>query len=60
MSNTQNTLRSVKQEAQRVGIGERTLRRWIAEGKLTGYKAGKLLRVRPADVDALFVPTNSF
>lgn len=46
--------------AQRAGVSERTIRRWIAEGRLVGYRIGpRLLRVDRAELDALFsvVPT---
>ena len=46
--------------APRAGVSERTLRRWIAEGRLAGYRVGpRLLRVHRAELDALFsaVPT---
>ena len=47
---------SVAQAAQRTGVSVWTLRRRIASGELIAYTAGRrILRVRPADVDALFV-----
>lgn len=49
---------TMSQAATRVQIGERTLRRYIAEGKLTAYRAGRAIRLKPQDVDALFTPTN--
>lgn len=45
---------TMKQAAKRVQLGERTLRRYIAEGKLTAYRAGRAVRLCPEDVDALF------
>lgn len=49
---------TLSQAASRVQIGERTLRPYIAEGKLTAYRAGRAIRLKPQDVDALFTPTN--
>ncbi|EEI16527.1 helix-turn-helix domain-containing protein [Corynebacterium lipophiloflavum] len=54
------TYRTIKQEAERVGLSERTLRRYIAEGKLRAYKAGKTLRIRPEDTDAVFTATTNW
>ncbi len=46
---------SIAQAAQRVGVSVWTLRRRSASGDLVAYTAGRsILRVRPADVDALF------
>lgn len=51
---------TLQQAAARVQLGERTLRRYIAEGKLTAYRAGRAIRLRPQDVDALFAPTDQW
>lgn len=48
---------SVAAAAQRTGLSTRTLRRRVAEGKLPAYRCGRVLRLRPEDVDALFKPT---
>lgn len=50
---------TVSQAATRTGLGERTLRRYIAEGHLVAYRAGRSIRLRPQDVDNLFTPTNT-
>lgn len=49
---------TLSQAAAYAGASTRTVRRWISEGKLPGYRtAGKAsIRVRLADVDALFSP----
>lgn len=49
---------TLQQAARRVQLGERTLRRHIAEGRLTAFRAGRAIRLKPEDVDALFTPTN--
>lgn len=51
---------TVPQAAERTGMGQRTLRRAIAEGKLVAYRYGRIIRLRPEDVDALLVPTNTW
>lgn len=48
---------SVAEAARRAGVHPRTMRRWVAEGKITGYRIGpRLLRVNPADVAHLLTP----
>ncbi|MGP5242440.1 helix-turn-helix domain-containing protein [Corynebacterium flavescens] len=51
---------TLSQAAKRVQLGERTLRKHIAEGRLVAYRAGRSIRLKPQDVDALFTPTNSW
>lgn len=39
------------------GVSERTLRRWVAEGRLRAYRVGpRAVRVRAEDVEALCRP----
>ncbi|MEP7739146.1 helix-turn-helix domain-containing protein [Nocardioides sp. 31GB23] len=50
-------LRSIDEAADYLGVNARTIRRYLAEGRLPGYRVGgKLLRVNMADVEALAVP----
>lgn len=58
--NSLQVYETLKQASQRVQLGERTLRRYIAEGKLTAYRAGRAIRLRPEDVDGLLTPTNQW
>ena len=54
------TYLAVNAAAERVSCSPRTIRRWIAEGRLTGYRAGaRLIRVDAAELDALMrrIPT---
>lgn len=44
---------STRTAAQHAGVAIGTIRRWIREGKLRELRAGRHLRVRRADVDAL-------
>ena len=51
---------SIAEAAEHLGVNPRTIRRWIASGALTGYRAGpRLIRVDLAEVDALLkiIPT---
>lgn len=51
---------SLAQASEHVGVSERTIRRWIADGRLAGYRVGpRLLRVDCAELEALFsaIPT---
>lgn len=48
------TLETLASAGARVEIAPRTLRRYVAEGRLPGYRIGKTLRVRPQDVNGLF------
>lgn len=44
-----------------IGVSAATIRRRIADGTLVGYRFGpRALRVKPADVEALGVPTNAW
>lgn len=45
---------TMEQAAEQWQISTRTLRRRIAEGRLTAYRAGRTIRLNPADIDAAF------
>jgi len=47
------TLISTSDAGERVGVTERTIRRWIHGGRLTAIKAGRVVRVDPAELDKL-------
>lgn len=48
----------LQQAADRCGVNYRTIRRWIAAGRLNAVRVGpKLLKVDAADVEALLQPT---
>ncbi|QPK79263.1 excisionase family DNA-binding protein [Corynebacterium lizhenjunii] len=51
---------SLKEAAEYSALSVRTLRRHIAEGRLVAYRAGRTIRLKPEDVDALFTPTNAW
>ena len=54
---TRRTYESLAEAAARTGVSVRTLRRRVAEGRLTAYRCGpRLLRVDTEEVDALMKP----
>jgi excisionase family DNA binding protein len=43
--------------ADRFGVSVKTIRRWIAAGRITGYRAGpRLIRVNMAELEAAMQP----
>ena len=54
---TPGQLAGIGKAANLVDVCERTVRRWIADGLITGYRVGpKLLKVDLAEIDALVRP----
>ncbi|OLT50572.1 DNA-binding protein [Corynebacterium sp. CNJ-954] len=52
---------TMTQAAERTQLSVRSIRRYIAEGKLTGYRVGqRTIRLDPDEVDALFTPTTKW
>ena len=54
---------SLAEAARRYGVHERTVRRFISTGAITGYRLGsRLIRVDVGELDALVttVPTGGF
>ncbi len=48
---------TIAEAAARVGVSGKTIRRRMAEGRLTGYRFGPtLIRLHPSEVDALLRP----
>ncbi len=48
---------SIPHAARYVGVADKTIRRWIAAGRITGYRAGpKLIRVDLDELDAMLRP----
>lgn len=48
---------SIPQAAERAGVTTRTIRRWIAQGKLTGYRAGnRMIRLDAKELDRMMTP----
>lgn len=59
-SDLSSHLWTIEQAADYTQLSIRTLRRFIAEGRLTAYRAGRSIRLKPEDVNALFTPTNNW
>lgn len=53
MSNSTVTLLSVSQIAERLGVTEACIRRWILERKVATVKLGRLIRIPSAEVERL-------
>ena len=51
---TMRTYESLPTAAARIGVSVKTIRRRIAEGVLPVYRCGRILRLDPDDVDAMF------
>lgn len=45
---------TIEQASEYTQLSQRTLRRYIAEGRLVAYRAGRAIRLKPADIDAAF------
>jgi len=52
---TMRTYESLPTAAERIGVSVKTIRRRIAEGVLPVYRCGRILRLDPDDVDAMFI-----
>ena len=52
---TMRTYESLPTAAARIGVSVKTIRRRIAEGVLPVYRCGRILRLDPDDVDAMFI-----
>lgn len=50
------TLVPIDVAAEHLGVCTRTIRNYIAEGRLTGFRVGRLIRLDAAEVDALARP----
>lgn len=57
MSKIRRDWLTLEQAAEHLGVCERTIRRYVADGRLTGYRLGpRLLRFDGGEVDALARP----
>lgn len=55
---TPKTYETLAHAAERTGISVKTLRRWVASGRLPAYRYGpRLLRVEPHEIDRLMRAT---
>lgn len=49
---------SIQEAAGRLGVHTKTIRRWIAQGKLTAYRpSARVIRLDAAEVDAMMDAT---
>ena len=48
------TYESLPTAAARIGVSVKTIRRRIADGVLPAFRCGRILRLDPNDVDAMF------
>ena len=53
MANSEVTLLSVPQVAERLGVTPACIRRWVLERKLTVVKLGRLIRIPASEVERL-------
>lgn len=52
------TFISIQDAAEMVGVSVKTIRRWIAHGKLTAYRpSARVIRLDAAEVDAMMDAT---
>lgn len=49
---------SVAKAAEIASIAPQTIRRWIGEGRLAGYNAGRVIRVRRSELESFLVSAN--
>jgi excisionase family DNA binding protein len=45
-----------EQVAEQLGVSIRTVYEWLLAGRLKGLKAGRLWRIRPADLEEFMTP----
>ena len=51
MSVTLERYYTVEEVCGKLQVSDQTVRRWVKSGKLTAFKPGKELRIRPADLE---------
>jgi excisionase family DNA binding protein len=57
MENTDSSLISTKDAAQRLGVHSSTLRDWAVRGKLPFHKVGRIYKFTSADVEVFIAYT---
>lgn len=53
---TPTDLIGTKAAAKLLGLTPQTIRAWVADGKITGYRVGRLIKVSEAEVRAAAQP----
>lgn len=58
---TERRYETLQSAAERTGLSVKSIRRRIAEGRLTAYRMGqRVIRLDPAEVDAMFTRTDAW
>ncbi|PWN00980.1 DNA-binding protein [Nocardioides silvaticus] len=56
-ANTGRRFESIPSAAEYLGVAPKTIRRWIDDGRLTGFRAGpRIIVVDRNEIDALLTP----
>jgi excisionase family DNA binding protein len=45
---------TIADAAERLGVSSKTVRRLISAGRIPAFRVGRLVRIKPADLDAAF------
>ncbi len=56
ITNAPDRLLTQQQTADQLQVSPRTIRYWIAQGRLPAYRVGAQIRIKAADVDAMLRP----
>lgn len=51
-----NKLLTPEEAAERLAVSPKSVRKWLAQGKLKGARAGRLWRIREQDLEAFLDP----
>lgn len=51
---------TIEQAAEYLNVSQWTIRRMIKSGELTAYARGRVIRIRPADLEAVLKPTDAW
>jgi excisionase family DNA binding protein len=56
MEPSSSNLVTIKQAAEQLQVHQNTIRAWILRGDLKAERVGRIIRIRQANLDALFTP----
>ena len=60
MNVTDNTMYTLKEVAEILGVSKRTVRRYIQEGYLTAFRVGdRIIKISEEDLNNIFKPMRS-
>ncbi|MGO1276639.1 MAG: helix-turn-helix transcriptional regulator [Corynebacterium variabile] len=58
---TERRYETMQSAAERTGLSVKSIRRRIAEGRLTAYRMGqRVIRLDPSEVDSIFTRTDAW